>query len=456
MAAEGIGASDGQPTNNCTASSSRAEIITPKEARSPVRAVSAGVLSPGANTFLRSDLRFGYEVSSNNPAARIRKIVSDAQYNIVNTTEIFQINKDFDIVLENLIAEYSKASSEQVKKEVLADIKEVLSTYIGALTKTGALTKIFDPNAAQSAFKILNEIMEIPYFDPAIKGALLSRIFESHDLADLLFYSLPPGAAQNAFGDLVYKDEDGSFKSLDPKIRFSLLSEINNNPNERTIHYLTLLAKRLVSTNQSLEDQLRSVSLIALAIKYGDKETTDKTLDFLLPQGGPQLIWGDLERGVDYITCGQYEGDVGAIVFNRYSAMVVTGDLTHLARSVGTHETYHAKKNNVGDGSFDDFKGEFWANYYGFKNEHHGKPPSLRDAFTETKWLITKGYYDEIAETFITDCPASRQMVDFIIKAFNLDPKITADEIRKLDPKSLPNDVFVLSPKEMGYPADEF
>jgi hypothetical protein len=317
---------------------------------------------------------------------------------------------------------------------LLASTQQLLDEFVAAVTETSPGQNPSEAaEAALYAFDMLNSIMEEknPYFhfDLAIKYVLLNRIVEGAEYTKLLFSSLPSDA-QKAFYELVYQDKN--FGILPLETRFALLSQISNYPNERTISKLKLLVDKPGLDKQSLDNQQRSVRFIAIASHYGAKEILDITFDILLDPNRPIWKWTDLEANI----C-EYRSD--GILFDRNwmtasNRNVVSDREIHFATHTSTYAGYHAKHKTRATPTYLYFRREYLAHYYGHKGQYYGARPNEQWAFFYIKDLLSRNR--TIAGILKNASLESDQIRVFIIKMFNLNPKMTFDQILGLNPMS--------------------
>ena len=192
--------------------------------------------------------------------------------------------------------------------------------------------------------------------------------------------------------------DNENFGTLDRAVQNSLLAQIENYPDHRSVEHLNRMIDRDWFQDQSVEDQQRSAKVIAHLAQHdsGDRTIIENSLDALLESDdGFGLVWEDLGRsnGRASISNGLvrlHEDKVAA------DNNPIQASERHIVESTFAHEVSHLTNEDRVDETFEYLNEEYRAWYVG-ELAQNGSPPTIQQAVDRWEFFLSPGnsYSDE-------------------------------------------------------------
>ena len=189
-----------------------------------------------------------------------------------------------------------------------------------------------------------------------------------------------------------------NFENLNWTSQTSILAQIDNYPDARSVADLNRMIDREWFQDQSVEDQQRSAKVIAHLAQHdgGDRTIIENTLDALLDSDdGFSIVWEDLGR-----SNGRANLRNGLVRLHEDKVAAdnnpIQGRERHIVESTLAHEVNHLTNEDRVDETFEYLNEEYRAWYVGELTQN-GSPPTIQQAVDRWEFFLSPGnsYSDE-------------------------------------------------------------
>lgn len=192
-----------------------------------------------------------------------------------------------------------------------------------------------------------------------------------------------------------------NFANLDPAIKTSVLSQVQNYPRTDVVTNIGLALDKDWFQDQSTDDQQRSLKLVADLTQHdgGDRAIINGTLDrFLSPGSDYRLEWDSISAPPGNVTYGHASGDTLTLNRDLVAAdnnRVVSGNESNVIENTTAHEVSHLVNGDKTNQTFHYLNEEYRAWYVG-NMAQNGVPPTNQESVDRWEYFLNPsgGYAD--------------------------------------------------------------